>query len=193
MVSYKLYYFPIRGPAEVARQLFALSKTPYEDIRITMEEWPKHKADMPFEKMPVLAIDGYMLPESFAINRYLARKFGYAGKTSLEEATVDALADQMKDYNTEARPYFTALYLKKPEEEIEKIKTETYMPAANKMFGFLEKYLKKSKSGFFVDSGLTWIDLFVADHFTTLLGWDSHILDDHKEVIFHQNVKEIKF
>ena len=31
---------------------------------------------MPFETMPVLSIDGYMLPQSYAILRYLAKQFG---------------------------------------------------------------------------------------------------------------------
>ena len=86
---------------------------------------------MPFEKMPVLSIDGHMLPQSFAIIRYLARKFGrfkrifmseprtsgYAGKNPLEEATVDALGDLMKDYFSEAQPYFAAMREQKPAAE----------------------------------------------------------------------------
>ena len=35
---------------------------------------------MPFEKAPVLEIDGVVLPESAAITRYLARKYGIANK-----------------------------------------------------------------------------------------------------------------
>ena len=182
MVHYKLYYFPVRGYAETARQLFALSKTPYEDIRLTHEEWPKHKAEMPFEKMPVLSMDGHMLPQSFAIIRYLARQFGYAGKNALEEATVDALGDLMKDYFSEAQPYFTAMRAQKPAAEQEKLKKEAFQPAVERLFKFLEKYLKKSKSGFLVDSGLTWVDLFVADHLGTLTGFEPHALDGHKEL-----------
>jgi glutathione S-transferase len=35
---------------------------------------------MPFEKVPVLEIDGVVLPESAAITRYLARKYGIINK-----------------------------------------------------------------------------------------------------------------
>ena len=35
---------------------------------------------MPFQKVPVLEIDGVLLPESAAITRYLARKYGNANK-----------------------------------------------------------------------------------------------------------------
>ena len=44
MVQYKLYYFPIRGRAEVIRLIFALAGVEYEDIRIPPAEWQQHKA-----------------------------------------------------------------------------------------------------------------------------------------------------
>ncbi|PAV76623.1 hypothetical protein WR25_04761 [Diploscapter pachys] len=108
---------------------------------------------MPFEKMPVLSVDGVMIPQSFTIARYLARQFGYAGKSPLEEAMVDALGDQVKDYFNEVYPYFVASHQQKPAEE-------------------LARYL--------VDSGLTWIDLFVVDHLGTLCGFEPSTLDGHE-------------
>ncbi|VDN35040.1 unnamed protein product [Cylicostephanus goldi] len=89
------------------------------DVRLTQEEWPKHKAggwfgyqkqisiyaaEMPFGQMPVLEVDGKKLAQSFAIVRFLARKFGYAGKTPFEEALVDSIADQWKDFMQEVQP-----------------------------------------------------------------------------------------
>ena len=44
MSSYKLMYFDGRGKAEVARLMFKLKQVEFKDIRITHEEWPKHKA-----------------------------------------------------------------------------------------------------------------------------------------------------
>ena len=81
MVHYKLYYFPGRGAAETIRQIFAVAKQDYEDIRISQDEWPKHKAEMPFGQMPVLEEDGKQLGQSYAIARYLARKYGESRAT----------------------------------------------------------------------------------------------------------------
>lgn len=39
MKSYKLYYFNNRGRAEHIRQIFALAKVPYEDIRLDFDTW----------------------------------------------------------------------------------------------------------------------------------------------------------
>ncbi|GMT23181.1 hypothetical protein PFISCL1PPCAC_14478, partial [Pristionchus fissidentatus] len=104
MPSYKLTYFPGRGRAEVARQLFHISGTPFEDIRVPKEEWATLKAKMPFGQMPLLEVDGKPLPQSYAIFRYLANEFGFVGDSPFESAWVDALADQHRDYTSEIQP-----------------------------------------------------------------------------------------
>ncbi|GMR47439.1 hypothetical protein PMAYCL1PPCAC_17634 [Pristionchus mayeri] len=77
MPSYQLIYWDARALAEVSRQLFVLSETPFEDIRITRDQWlKKYKEDSPLGKIPILIIDGKKLAQSHAIARYLARKFG---------------------------------------------------------------------------------------------------------------------
>ena len=44
MSGYQLYYFPIRGRAEMARWAFAVAKIDFEDVRLSGEEWAKEKA-----------------------------------------------------------------------------------------------------------------------------------------------------
>ena len=43
MPSYKLYYFPGRGRAELSRFVFAQAGVQYEDVRVKGEEWGKLK------------------------------------------------------------------------------------------------------------------------------------------------------
>ena len=43
MSGYKLYYFNVRGRAEICRLAFAAANITYEDIRLNDEEWVKEK------------------------------------------------------------------------------------------------------------------------------------------------------
>lgn len=63
---------------------------------------------MPLGKVPVLEVDGQRIPQSLAVARYVARQTGHAGKTPVEEAIVDALADQYKDFYEEMKVNFLA-------------------------------------------------------------------------------------
>lgn len=73
----------------------------------------------------MLEIDGKKLAQSFAIARFLARKYGtfsilfiseqpcrrtqklgFAGKNAFDEALVDSIADQLRDYVVEIRPFY---------------------------------------------------------------------------------------
>jgi hypothetical protein len=42
-MSYKLYYFNIRGLAEPIRYLLKYGEIEFEDVRIEREDWPKLK------------------------------------------------------------------------------------------------------------------------------------------------------
>ena len=43
MSGYKLYYFAIRGRAEIDRWAFSAAKIEFEDIRLSRDEWVKEK------------------------------------------------------------------------------------------------------------------------------------------------------
>ncbi|RCN31980.1 glutathione S-transferase protein, partial [Ancylostoma caninum] len=120
--------------------------------------------EMPFGQMPVLEVDGQQIPQSLAIARYLARKFGYAGKTPYEEAIVDALADQYKDFYVEIKGYYypamglaegdvVRLALSKNEvnKDIqasfqEEAKKNILIPARDRYLGYMTSFLQKSSS-----------------------------------------------
>ncbi|GMR44801.1 hypothetical protein PMAYCL1PPCAC_14996, partial [Pristionchus mayeri] len=168
MPSYKLTYFPVRARAEVARQLFYLAGVPFEDVRVPHADWPALKPKTPFGQMPLLEVDGKPLPQSYAINRYLAKEFGFAGKSPFEAAWVDAIADQFKDYNIELRPLFLVL-MGFAQGDKDQLLKDVGIPARDKFFGILEKLAKDNgNNGHFVGSSLTWADLLIADHVKTV-------------------------
>ena len=43
MTSYKLTYFPVRGFGEFIRLIFHYSNVPFEDNRVSFEDWPNLK------------------------------------------------------------------------------------------------------------------------------------------------------
>ncbi|CAL2033621.1 hypothetical protein CAEBREN_14956 [Caenorhabditis brenneri] len=170
MPLYKLTYFDARGYAEPARILFKLAGVPFEDKRITHEsgEWETLKDKTPFGKIPVLSVDGFDIPQSVAITRYLANKFGYAGKTPEEQAWADAIVDQWKDYMNTFSQLWIAQRAGKPAEEIAKISSEVAMPARDAFFKIIDGLLEKSKSGFLIGDGLTFADLVIVENAFTM-------------------------
>ncbi|VDP05097.1 unnamed protein product [Heligmosomoides polygyrus] len=181
MVQYKVTYFDGRGVGELIRQVLTVAEQDFEDVRYTDEQWPKHKAEMPFGQLPVLEIDGKKLAQSFAIARFLARKYGtfsilfiseqpcrrtqklgFAGKNAFDEALVDSIADQLRDYVVEIRPFYKVA-MGFEEGDLTALTKDVYGPARDKMFTIIRKLLKNSKSGYLVGDSLTWADLYLAE------------------------------
>jgi glutathione S-transferase len=51
----------------------------------------------PFSQVPILEVDGQVLAQSNAIARYLARKYGLAGKDEWEQAQTDMYIENIHD------------------------------------------------------------------------------------------------
>jgi glutathione S-transferase len=178
LTSFKLYYFNIRGKAEVARLLFTLAGEAYEDFRFSFEDWPNHKPNTPYGQVPVLEIteDGktVKLPESVAIFRFLANRFGFAGKTPLEKAQVDAVADLLNDMLNQSLP---CIHEKDPVKQAE-LFAKYYGETVHNFFKLLEKTIVDNKTGFLVGDDVTFADLFLFN----ACDW----MRDHKEKILAQ-------
>uniref|UniRef100_F1LCX2 Glutathione S-transferase 1 n=1 Tax=Ascaris suum TaxID=6253 RepID=F1LCX2_ASCSU len=173
MPQYKLTYFDIRGLGEGARLIFHQAGVKFEDNRLKREDWPALKPKTPFGQLPLLEVDGEVLAQSTAIYRYLGRQFGLAGKTPMEEAQVDSIFDQFKDFMAELRPCFRVL-AGFEEGDKEKVLKEVAVPARDKHLPLLEKFLAKSGSEYMVGKSVTWADLVITD---SLASWESLIPD----------------
>nr|XP_022333862.1 S-crystallin SL11-like [Crassostrea virginica] len=156
MPSYKLYYFNAKGRAEISRLIFAAAGVKYEDVRVQGADWPKLKASMPQEAMPVLEVDGKKIPQSRAIDRFLAREYGLYGKTNMESACVDVVCETVSDFFTAILPLMT--------EKDETKKAEVL----KKFMDFVPVYMKRIEdclsrngggNGFLVGPSLTLADL----------------------------------
>jgi len=189
MVQYKIYYFQSRGAGETARLILAYGGQQFEDVRLTQDEFKaNYKSKMPFGQLPVLEVDGKQLPQSFAINRYLARKYGLAGKDDFEQAQVDAFGDSIKDFIQEIMPFIlTAVGFAEGEKDA--LYKEKFVPAAEKYFPLYKKYLKEAGNGFFFKSGATWVDFYLAEFNFTLNNFIPDFFTSHPE--FKQHVDKV--
>ncbi|KAF1757921.1 hypothetical protein GCK72_014378 [Caenorhabditis remanei] len=191
MVHYKLVYFNARGLAEISRQLFHLAGVEYEDHRIEDQEFAELKPNLPTGQVPILYIDNVPFSQSTAIARYLARKFGFAGKNSEEELLADAIVDTFKDFIESFRTFVVGVLTGESEENMKKIREEVMKPAVKTYLTYLNKILEKSESGYLVGNELTWADLVVADNLTTLINAEFLDLKNEKTLgEFHRKILE---
>ncbi|RUS84494.1 hypothetical protein EGW08_007733 [Elysia chlorotica] len=159
MPSYKLFYFDVRGRAEIARLIFTYAGKKFEDNRVGREDWPALKPNTPFGQMPVLEVDGEKIGQSVAIANYLAREFGLYGKTNMEGCRIDQVVCLVQDLIS---AFIKAMFEKDEAKkaELTKANNEEVIP---RFFGFFESLLKKNGTGFFVGKDVTLADLFVYD------------------------------
>jgi glutathione S-transferase len=110
----KLTYFNGRGLAETSRVLFAIAGVEYEDFRypiqvldwsifkMVREEFDSDKRQGKFwdslDKLPRLEVDGQVVFQSKAIERYLAARFDLLGSTPLEAAFIDSIGETIRDF-----------------------------------------------------------------------------------------------
>uniref|UniRef100_A0A914QBM0 glutathione transferase n=1 Tax=Panagrolaimus davidi TaxID=227884 RepID=A0A914QBM0_9BILA len=195
MVHYKLTYFDTRGIAEAIRVLMKYANIDFEDNRFKVEDWPKIKPTTPTGKVPILEFDGNYLIESAAICRYLARKHGLAGKGDLEEAKVDAIVDQHKDFFSQSFSWLMIKFGREEGDEEEQKKTK-FLPAAEIYLPLYQKYLKESGSGFLVKSGLTFADFIVSEFLITLRLNAPEIIEKYPEILQYidrmKNIPQLK-
>ena len=177
MASYKLYYFNGRGRVEVSRLIFTAAGEKFEDIRISEQEWPEKKLTMPLKQIPVLEVDGVMLPQSMSIARFLARQFNLAGKDNLEQAKVEAVADSATDLLNKFGPIYWYEEEPKKSESYKKFFAEE-LP---KHFENLQTLANAYGEGgsFFVGNKLTLADLYVYDVLENILEVDANVLDKY--------------
>jgi len=159
----------------IIRALFALADQEYEDCKIDFSNWAEYKQTLPFQQVPVLEITEnsktYTIAQSIAISRFLANKFGLAGKTDIEKAQVDMIVDELSDVLN----LLTSIYkIPEGEDRIKALNKITGETIPN-MLKFIENLLVKNENGFLVGDSLTFADL----HLINTIEW----LGDYKENI----------
>jgi glutathione S-transferase len=145
-------------------------------VRYEESEWPTYKAEMPLGQIPVLEINGFKLPQSISIARYLAKQFHLDGKNNLEQAKADAVADTLTDLVNKFSP---VLWEEdddtKKKEGIDKFIAEELPKHVKNLETLGRSY--NDGGHFFVGNSLTWVDLYVYDMAQNLLEIDDKLFD----------------
>ena len=180
MPTYKLYYFQGRGGAELIRWIFIQAGVPYEDVRLSKEEWAEFKPKTPYGVMPVLEIDGKLYGGSGPIERYLAEQYGLAGSNALENFELSTIYDVTQDLIIR----MMILHLEKEDArkaELKKELDETHLP---KYLGILNKVITDNGSadGWIYGNKVTYVDMRIAYMTDMVLKASPNALDAHPAV-----------
>lgn len=160
MPTYKLYYFNMKGSAELTRWIFAQAGVPYEDIRVTKEQWVEMKPTTPNGSLPVLEVDGNKLPGSGPISRYVAEQHGLAGSDDVENAQIAGIDDLLTDVVNR----FIRFWFEKDEAVKAQMKKDIEEKHLPNYLTFLEKTITTNAApeGWLYGKNVTYVDLRLA-------------------------------
>jgi len=161
----KLTYFNLRGVAEPIRMILKYKNVEFEDVRIEHAEWPVLKAKQKWGVLPVFELDGQLYHQSYAIARFLGKKYNLNGANEREAFLCDELTDTLRDLVFEMKPLRTETDEARKAEILKKVVGET-IP---KFLERIDHELKGNGGKFLVGKQLTWVD-FVFAHNISQIG-----------------------
>ena len=164
--------------AEVLRVSLYISNIPFEDVRISRDEFinmiktgflPNGKR-VPFHQLPVIEVDGKIIGQTGAIARYCGKISNLYSNDNINAAKIDQIIDAATDITNIVSPTIR--------EKDEQKKIEDRLLLKNKLlprwFKYLENILSQETSEWFVENKMTIADIAM----WRLLGWlTSGIID----------------
>ncbi|KAG7378755.1 hypothetical protein PHYPSEUDO_009529 [Phytophthora pseudosyringae] len=198
--SIKLSYFNIGGRAEPTRLALYVGGVPFEDKRLSREEFGALKSSLPLGQVPVLEVDGQVLTQSFAMLRYAGRLGGlYPTSSPFAALKVDEMLHALCEMEEQLIPSFQVKDEGKKKAMREELATDTIPRYAARLEDRLEKMyalpMFQSDAVFVHEIALyTWMKAFktgLLDHIpTTILdGYKFHNVTFDK-VAANQRIKE---
>ena len=191
--------------AEVLRVSLFIKDIPFEDIRVSREEFvhliktgflPNGKK-APFHQLPVIEVDGKIIGQTGAIARYCGKASNLYADDNLKAAKIDQIIDAATDITNLVSPTIREKNLDKKMED-RKLLVNKLLP---RWFRYLENLLSEDESTWFVEK-MSIADLAI----WRLLGWltsgiidgiPTSIIDDfpklkniHHQVHNHPKVQE---
>ncbi|KAG3110488.1 hypothetical protein PI125_g9982 [Phytophthora idaei] len=105
--SIKLTYFNFGGRARPIRLAFYVGGVPFEDNRVSNEEFGALRGSLPLGQVPVLEVDGQVLTQTYAILRYAGRLGGlYPTSSAFAALKVDEMLHVLCEMGEQVIPSF---------------------------------------------------------------------------------------
>lgn len=153
--KFTFHYFEFHGLGTCARALLCFGEAQWDNKLQSMDDWPQIKDTTAFGTLPVLietnTVTGetFEIPDSGAIERYLAKKFGLLGDTPREQTLNDIFYAQAVMLNTKWAERIVWAFEEVRSKAVEQF-LQTTVPNWAKA---CEKHLKESgNTGHFVDN-----------------------------------------
>ena len=166
----KLTYFNIRGLAETSRILLAITEIPYEDFRYPLniidlksfnmekkefdEDKKNNKLLNSLNKAPFLEVDNVIIPQSKAIERYIATLGNMMGDSPIEYARIDSICECIRDFKD-------AYQKVRRSEDRESAMTTWFTETLPERLALLNNILGKENNSFSVGDRLSLADVVI--------------------------------
>ena len=185
----KLYYFDIYGRAESIRMLLAHAKVEYENVLINGDSLKDLKASgkLEFGQVPMFETeDGKHLCQSWAILRFLGRKYGYYPNDPEVAWKIDSTIDAVEDY---LNSYFKFNF--ESNEEKKAIHKENWLKMLPVWVEAIEKRITSNGGKYVTGDKITIADFALAAvGFNMLLNEaNPHFADSHPHIKDHEVLK----
>ena len=178
--------------AEVLRVSLYISNIPFEDVRISRDEFIKmiktgflpNGKRVPFHQLPVIEVDGEIIGQTGAIARYCGKISNLYSNDNINAAKIDQIIDAATDITNIVSPTIR--------EKDEQKKIEDRLLLKNKLlprwFKYLENILSQETSEWFVENKMTIADIAM----WRLLGWLTSGIIDGIPITIVDNYPKLK-
>jgi glutathione S-transferase len=157
MAKLKLTYFDFHGGrGEPARLAMSIGGVAFDDDRVQPSDWERREADTPFGALPVLEVDGQVVAQSNAINRYVGKLTELYPSDPWQAALCDEVMEAVEDINTKIGATFFL-----PEEQKKAQRTALVEGPIPFYLTRLQQRLEAHGGQYFADNRLTVADLKV--------------------------------
>ena len=157
MPKLKLTYFDFHGGrGEPARLALSIGGIAFEDDRVAFADWERRKPDTPYGGLPVLEVDGQIVAQSNAINRYVGKLADLYPSDPWQAALCDEAMEAVEDIASKIGATFTL-----PEEQKKAQRTALVDGPIPFYLARLQQRLEAHRGRYFAADRLSVADLKV--------------------------------